>query len=94
MPSRGIVFWSVGAAAFVILPANKFVEVLTLPPQASALNVCAVKAIKMQPNSSEMETHRLAFMARTDLVCDVTFDLSVSRFLHFAEHSAECPWLF
>ncbi|HWW02333.1 MAG TPA: hypothetical protein VNZ64_21720 [Candidatus Acidoferrum sp.] len=70
MPFRSIVFWSVGAAAFVMLPPKKFVEVLTLPPQASALNVCAVKAIQMQPNSSEMEKHGLAFMfATSPLIC-------------------------
>jgi hypothetical protein len=74
MPSRIIVFSSV-VAALVMLPPNKFVEVFTLPPLASALKACVGKAIKMQPNNSEMEKHGLAFMARKLFVCDLSFDL-------------------
>jgi hypothetical protein len=45
----------VGAAAFVTLSPNKFVEVLTLPLQASALNVLLVETTRMEPKSSEMQ---------------------------------------
>jgi hypothetical protein len=45
----------VGAAAFVTLSPNKFVEVLTLLLQASALKVLLVEATMMKPKSSEMQ---------------------------------------
>ena len=55
-----------------MVPHNKFVEVLKLPPEVSALNVSAVKAIKMLANSSKIETHGLVFMTRKVLVYDLT----------------------